>query len=132
MHYSSTNVTVATRLSKAHRRLGEVFPSRKITEVLLRGLKDLPHVSKSLQLAFIEELQCNLSTVDIGDFPAYQKLHEAMARSKGMAHPESTFVSDQTESISAEELETAFNEIVSLTTILGAISKSAIRSAGGY
>jgi len=132
MHYSSTNVTVATRLSKAHRRLGEVFPSRKITEVLLRGLKDLPHVSKSLQLAFIEELQCNLSTVDIGDFPAYQKLHEAMAKSKGMAHPESTLVSNQTENISAEELQTAFNEIVSLTTILGAISKSAIRSAGGY
>jgi hypothetical protein len=127
--HPSMNVTVVTRLSKAHRRLGKVFPSHEITEVLLRGLKDLPQVSKPLRFAFIEEFQCNLNTVDVGKFPAYQKLCEAMAKSKDLALPENTVLAwDQTENISAEELEVAFKEIVSLATTLGAIGKSAIRS----
>jgi hypothetical protein len=67
------------RLSKAHRRLGEPFPSPNIANALPRGIKALGQVSESLRLAFIEEIGCNIDSMDVSDVQR-RKVHESLEK----------------------------------------------------
>jgi hypothetical protein len=67
------------RLSKAHRRLGEPFLSPNTSNALPRGIKALGQVSKSLRLALIEEIGCNIDSMDVSDVQR-RKLHESLEK----------------------------------------------------
>lgn len=63
----SMTLKLLLRLSKALRRLGNIFPSAQIVEALVQGIQVLDEAPNELQLAFLEEVLCNLNRVDIAD-----------------------------------------------------------------
>lgn len=127
---STMIVTVAIRLSKAQRRLGEVFPSPKIIDALLGGLKWISQVSSRLRLAFIEEIQCNLNSVDFGHFPACEKLRDSIANCiVGWPSARTIDGSAQQEHNFAAELEDDFKKVASLATTLEGSCKSTVSDA---
>jgi hypothetical protein len=61
----SISLKAIIRLSKAHRRVGEIFLALKIIMELTRGLQVLNNIDEELRFAFIEELECNVSRVGL-------------------------------------------------------------------
>jgi hypothetical protein len=69
-------VKISLRSSKAERRMGEIFPSPKITHSLSKGISRLPEVSARLQNVFAEELLCNIQSREYEDFQIDQSVQE--------------------------------------------------------
>jgi hypothetical protein len=86
----SISLKAIIRLSKAHRRVGEIFPAPKIITELTRGLQVLNNMDEELRSAFMEELECNVSRVGPDIAPIYQETQQivkeiaSLTRSSGM------------------------------------------------
>lgn len=83
---ASLAVKISLRLSKAYRRIGEVFPSPKITQSLSEGLLRLIEVSNQLRAAYIEELRFNLESCEHNDHEIQYNVHEMMQLINCMSH----------------------------------------------
>lgn len=70
---SSVVLKAAVRISKIHRRLGEVFPSQKVTSNLAHGLQALDWVNDELRCDFLDEISRNIARVDRRNIPLYQQ-----------------------------------------------------------
>jgi hypothetical protein len=74
---SSPVVMKATlRKAKIHRRLGEVFPSQKVTSNITHGLQALGQVNDGLRSAFMDEINRNIVRIDSRNTPMYQEAQE--------------------------------------------------------
>lgn len=71
-------IMLTVRLWKAHRRLGKPFPLPKLVNALPRGMQALGHVSAMLRRTYIEEIGCNIDSMDLSE--AQRKdVHERIA-----------------------------------------------------
>jgi len=60
-------IMLIVRLCKAHRRSEDCFPSRDVAVALPRAIRALRHVSTNLRVAFVEEIKCNIDSMDVSE-----------------------------------------------------------------